>query len=277
MGGPVLFGTTTERNLTLYAMKLVLLSVLFSSKPRPALGFELTASSVGRQYVRTVLSSHTHCIVYQHRFHSLSTGTGRASWETRASGSTPEAFLLPRCGHRRHDGRSRVQIMRRLLIAAAFPFLTLLPAQGGDLGPADLSNREMIQAFPSGNMTWEADCGSLLRNTSCKITLGDSQLAVNDMHKIDYDQILSTESRDSYAAITRLAKGDPAFTSWQNYRKNNVRYRKNTVLITYTGRDGRKSTAIFAFPENRYSDFYGFANAIRMIAHGARMKKEQLR
>ena len=149
------------------------------------------------------------------------------------------------------------------------------PVEAGDLGPADLSNQEMIQAFPAADKAWEADCGSLQRNTSCKIVLGDAELVVDDSYKINYDQILSTESRDSYAGIARLAKGDPAYTNWQNHRKNHVRYLKNTVLISYVSKNGQKSTAIFAFPENRYSDFYGFANAIRMIASGARPQQEQ--
>ena len=140
-----------------------------------------------------------------------------------------------------------------------------------------MSNQEMIDAFPTADKVWEADCGILQRNTSCKIALGENELVIDDVHKINYDQILSTESHDSYAAIASLAKSDPAYTGWQDYRKNNVRYLKNTVLIVYKTKDGHNSTAIFAFPENRYYDFYGFANAIRMVAHGARIPKEELR
>ena len=36
-----------------------------------------------------------------------------------------------------HAGHSRCRAVRRLLIAASFPFLTLLPAQSGDLGLND--------------------------------------------------------------------------------------------------------------------------------------------
>ena len=75
-------------------------------------------------------------------------------------------------------------------------------------------------------------------------------------------------------ALTRLAKLDPLFAGWSNYRRTNqVSAYANTVLIEYRTTQGDLKAALFSFPENRVSDWYGFGNAMRLISFGSRPAK----
>ena len=75
-------------------------------------------------------------------------------------------------------------------------------------------------------------------------------------------------------AITRLAKLNPLFAGWSNYRRvGHVSAYANTVHIEYKTEEGELQAALFTFPENRVSDWYGFGNAMRLISHGNRPAK----
>ena len=75
-------------------------------------------------------------------------------------------------------------------------------------------------------------------------------------------------------AITRISKLDPLFAGWRNYRRvNRTSAFANTVLIEYKTTDGGLQAALFTFPENRVSDWYGFGNAMRLISYGGRPQK----
>lgn len=144
------------------------------------------------------------------------------------------------------------------------------PVQAADLGVADLSPQQMSQSFPSAGTRWKAFCGTYDVGKECEIELGTSELIVDSSQRVPYKDIFYTESRDAYMAITRIAKVDPLYTGWDRYRRvNNVRFFNNTVLISYKSTKGGVAVALFSFPENRVSDWYGLANAMRMISLGA--------
>jgi hypothetical protein len=158
-----------------------------------------------------------------------------------------------------------------LLAAPAALALAFTPALSGDLGPADLTPEQMSRAFPSLGTKWKAFCGVHDVEKECEIELGKSDLIVDATFKVPYEMIAHADSRDAFMAIDRLAKVDPLYTGWQRYRNvNHVRFFKNTVLLSYKSLTGPVSVALFSFPENRISDWYGFANAMRLIALGAR-------
>ena len=160
--------------------------------------------------------------------------------------------------------------MRRLLLSllAALAISTSLKA---DLGSADLSQKQLSNAFPKVGNTWEAYCGTFEKGENCKIELGLSQLIINNEFRVDYEQIKNSEKHDSFMAITRLAKLDPLFANWERYRKaNNVKFFNNTVVVEYVKKNGEEGVALFSFRENQISQWYGFANAMRMISKGAK-------
>ena len=105
--------------------------------------------------------------------------------------------------------------MKRLLL----PLLAALalPSIAGDLGPADLLQEQMSNAFPKVGTTWEGFCGT-------------------------------------------FEKG----------QDGNVKFFNNTVLVEYINKNGKDGLALFSFRENQISQWYGFANAMRMISKGAR-------
>lgn len=158
-----------------------------------------------------------------------------------------------------------------LLFTFALIPLTALTALSGELGPADLSPQEMTQAFPRAGTKWKAFCGAYDNGRECLIELGLNELIIDETHRISYLQIGHAESRDAHAAMPELAKVDPAYAGWPRYRGvNNVKYFKNTVLLAYKDPAGALSVALFAFSEDKISDWYGFSNAMRMIVLGAR-------
>ena len=89
--------------------------------------------------------------------------------------------------------------------------------------------------------------------------------------RANYEQIKNSEKHDTFVSITRLAKLDPLFGGWERYRKvGNVKFFNNTVLVEYINKNGKDGLALFSFRENQISQWYGFANAMRMISKGAR-------
>lgn len=140
----------------------------------------------------------------------------------------------------------------------------------GDLGPADLSPRQMSDAFPTVGTKWKAWCGSLKQRLDCTVELGADGLVVDGSHQVPYASIVHAEKWDSMMAIARLSKLDPAWAGWKSYRRSNhVNALANTVLIQYKTKNDSLQTALFVFPANRVSDWYGFGNAMRLIALGA--------
>ena len=118
--------------------------------------------------------------------------------------------------------------MRKFLIPLLASFA--LPTFAGDLGPADLLQEQMSNAFPKVGTTWDGFCGTFEKGQACKIELGENQLIINDEFKVDYEQIKNSDKHDSFMAITRLAKLDPLFGGWKRYRKaSNVKFFNNTV------------------------------------------------
>ena len=145
------------------------------------------------------------------------------------------------------------------------------PALAGDLGPADLAPEQMSAAFPTIGTQWKAWCGSLKKRVDCSVELGAEGLVVDGSYQVPYASIVHAEKWDSMMAITRLAKPDPAWAGWENYRRSNhVNAFANTALIQYRTKNNSLQTALFSFPTNRVSDSYGFGNAMRLIALGAR-------
>ena len=145
------------------------------------------------------------------------------------------------------------------------------PAIAGDLGPADLLQEQISNAFPKVGTKWDGFCGTFEKGQDCTIELGKSQLIINDEYRVDYEQIKNSEKHDTFVSITRLSKLDPLFGGWERYRKaNNVKFFNNTVLVEYINKNGKEGLALFSFRENQISQWYGFANAMRMISKGAR-------
>ena len=159
--------------------------------------------------------------------------------------------------------------MKKLLV---IPFLLgFTSAVSADFGPADLNQEQMSNAFPVVGTTWDAYCGTFEKGQDCRVELGFNQLIINSEFKVDYEQIKNSEKHDSFMAITRLAKIDPLYGSWSRYRNTNkVKFFNNTVLVEYTKKNGKEGVALFSFRENQISQWYGFANAMRMISKGAR-------
>ena len=159
--------------------------------------------------------------------------------------------------------------MKQLLLL--LPLLLGTQAIAGDLGPADLSTEQISAGFPSVGTTWKAWCGSLEEKVDCVVELGDTGLIVDGTFQVSYGSIIRSEKWDSMMAITRLRKLDPLFAGWKNYRRNPViAAYANTVLIEYRKTDGELQAALFNFPENQVSDWYGFGNAMRLISYGGR-------
>ena len=99
-------------------------------------------------------------------------------------------------------------------------------------------------------------------------------MIVDGTFQVPYESIIRSEKWDSMPAIQRLSKLDPLFAGWRNYRRTTqVSALANTVLIEYTTTEGDLKAALFSFPENRVSDWYGFGNAMRLISHGGRPAK----
>ena len=168
--------------------------------------------------------------------------------------------------------------MRRLLIAVFSPWLLLAPAIAGDLGPADLTSSQMSEAFPPAGQVWEAHCGTRSAGKKCKVELGKEKLIIDDNLSIPYGAIIRSDKWDTFASIAmersfliRFIKPDTAYTGWDEFIKDRIGgdVTWNTVMIEYKDSDGKNSVALFAFADNR-AEWYGFANAMRMISYGAR-------
>jgi hypothetical protein len=160
--------------------------------------------------------------------------------------------------------------MKQLLLL--LPFLLVPPALAGDLGPADLPAEQMAAAFPPIGTKWDAWCGSYKKRVDCSVELGETSLIVDGTFEVPYSSILRSEKWDAMMAIVRLAKPDPAWLAWNDFRRNanQVAALSNTVLIEYKTQDGSPQAALITFRENRVLDWYGFANAMRLISYGAR-------
>lgn len=168
----------------------------------------------------------------------------------------------------------RARVMIPLLIAAITPWLVLAPSFAGDLGPADLSPEQLSNGFPIVGTKWKAWCGTYRKPTECSIELGASELLIDEKFKIPYTNILKSESHDAMLTITRLARQDPAWSSWDCYKGeakgcSGDTY-ANTIIVQYKSSAGVLQAALFAFRENKISDWYGFGNAMRLISYGAR-------
>ena len=168
--------------------------------------------------------------------------------------------------------------MRRLLIAVLAPCLVGLPAQCGDLGAADLSAEQLSSGFPPVGTKWQAWCGTYRKPTVCTLELGENELIIDDKVKLPYSNLIRSESHDAMLNITRLARQDPAWSGWDCYigegRGCSAETFANTVLIQYKSTAGTTQSALFAFKENRISDWYGFGSAMRLITFGAKPSKQ---
>ena len=159
--------------------------------------------------------------------------------------------------------------MKRLLL----PLLAALalPTIAGDFGPADLLQEQISKAFPKVGTKWDGFCGTFEKGQDCTIELGENQLIINDEYRVNYEQIKNSEKHNTFVSITRLSQLDPLFGGWERYRKvGNVKFFNNTVLVEYINKNGKDGLALFSFRENQISQWYGFANAMRMISKGAR-------
>ena len=162
--------------------------------------------------------------------------------------------------------------MKRLLLL--LPLLVGTQAIAGDLGPADLSAEQISAGFPSVGTTWKAWCGSWKQRVDCSVELGETELIVDGTFQVPYESITRSEKWDSMMAITRLAKLDPVWAGRKSYRRvRHISQLGNTVLIEYETTGGNLKAALFTFPENRVSDWYGFGNAMRLISYGGRPSK----
>ena len=163
--------------------------------------------------------------------------------------------------------------MNRLLLL--LPLLLGTQSIAGDLGPADLSAEQISAGFPSVGTTWKAWCGTWKNErVDCSVELGENELIVDGTFQVSYESITRSEKWDSMMAITRLAKLDPVWAGWKSYRRaQHISQLGNTVLIEYRTTEGDLQAALFTFPENRVSDWYGFGNAMRLISYGGRPKK----
>ena len=99
-------------------------------------------------------------------------------------------------------------------------------------------------------------------------------IEIDEKFKIPYTNILKSESHDAMLTITRLARQDPAWSSWDCYKGeakgcSGDTY-ANTIIVQYKSSAGVLQAALFAFRENKISDWYGFGNAMRLISYGAR-------
>ena len=165
--------------------------------------------------------------------------------------------------------------MKRLI----FLFLAAisLPTIAGDLGPADLNKEQMSKAFPSVGTKWEAFCGTYDKGQDCIIELGENNLIVDSEFSVPYRKILRTEKWDTMSGLARLLKIDPAYTRWDRYRKTTqFNFLHNTVLVEYVNKNNQKELALFSFRPNQISQWYGFANAMRMISYGANPEEFQM-
>ena len=141
----------------------------------------------------------------------------------------------------------------------------------GELGPADLSAQQMAEAFPASGTKWKAWCGSVDSRVDCLVELGAEGLIVNGSHEVPYSSIVRSEKWDSMGGLARISKLDPVWAGWKNYRKKRTfDTLANTVLIEYKSLDGQLKPALFNFPPDQISDWYGFGNAMRLITYGAR-------
>ena len=162
--------------------------------------------------------------------------------------------------------------MKRHLLL--LPLLLGTQAIAGELGPADLPAYQMSNGFPPMGTTWKAWCGSWKKRANCSVELGETALIVDRTFRVPYESIVRSEKWDSMMAITRLSKLDPIWAGWKNYRRaNHVSALANTVLIEYRTTKGALQAALFSFPENKISDWYGFGNAMRLISYGGRPRK----
>jgi hypothetical protein len=164
--------------------------------------------------------------------------------------------------------------VRRLLIAALSPWVVLAPVFAGDLGPADLAPEQLSSAFPPVGTKWNAWCGTYRNPINCSIELGSTELLIDEKFKISYTNIVKSESHDAMMTITRLARQDPAWSGWDCYSGSgkgcSADTFANTVAVQYRTSAGALQVALFAFRENKISDWYGFGNAMRLILYGAR-------
>lgn len=168
--------------------------------------------------------------------------------------------------------------MRRLLIAALTTCLVGFPANAGDLGAADLSTEQLSSGIPFVGTKWQAWCGTYRKPTVCTLELGENELIIDEKFKLPYTSLIRSESHDAMMNITRLARQDPAWSGWDCYigegRGCSAETFANTVLIQYKTTTGSAQAALFAFKENRISDWYGFGNAMRLITLGAKPAKQ---
>ncbi len=168
--------------------------------------------------------------------------------------------------------------MRRLLIALLAPCLAGIPVHAGELGAADLSPEQLSSAFPSVGTKWQAWCGTYRKPKVCTLELGENELIVDDKYKLPYSSLIRSESHDAIMTITRLARQDPAWSGWDCYigegRGCSAETFANTVIIQYKTTNGSIQSALFAFKENRISDWYGFGSAMRLITFGAKPGKQ---
>ena len=166
--------------------------------------------------------------------------------------------------------------MKRLL--TLFLVAIASPTIAGDLGPADLNQEQMSKAFPRVGTQWNAFCGTHDSGQDCTIELGENNLIVDSEFSVPYNKILRTEKWDTMSGIARLLKIDPAFTRWDRYRKTTqFNFLNNTVLVEYISENNKKALALFSFRPNQISQWYGFANAMRMISYGANPEKVEIK
>lgn len=172
------------------------------------------------------------------------------------------------------EWRYLIFVMRKLLTAAICPWLFVAPVFAGDLGPADLAPEQLSSSFPAVGTTWNAWCGTYRKPNNCSIELGATELIIDKKFQVPYANIVKSESHDAMMTITRLARQDPAWSGWDCYMGTGKgcsgETYANTVLIQYKTSAGEMQAAMFAFRENRISDWYGFGSAMRMILFGAR-------
>lgn len=162
--------------------------------------------------------------------------------------------------------------MKRLLLLVPLLFSSQTFAR--DLAPADLHPEQVFAGFPAIGATWKAWCGSWQEKVDCLVELGETALIVDKTFQVAYESIIRSEKWDSMVTLTRLAKPDPLFAGWKNHRRTNqVSAYANTVMIEYKTSQGGVQAALFTFPRNRVSDWYGFGNAMRLISYGGRSEK----
>lgn len=145
-----------------------------------------------------------------------------------------------------YASRNRVQAVRRLLIAAAFPFLTLLPAQGGDLGLNDqklagIGNAMQRQQYNQTEFTDREGTKFVFTKERLTATLSDKRrkwIEEKDVRKlgnINFEDAL----KEAYITPDQVISFD------YSLQKGTGIY----FTIFYNARDGGKSLASVQIPD----------------------------